>query len=414
MRILFLSHYFPPEGNAPAARTHETCKSWVRTGHAVCVITTVPSAPAGIVYQGYRQRLRPQRETIDGIEVIRVWSYIAANKGVLLRILSYVSFMVSATLAGLFVRRPDVVIATSPQFFCGWAGVILTRLRRLPFVLEIRDLWPDSIVAVDAMRQSALIWLLYRLEAWMYAAADHIVTVGEGYRGELLAKGIEPERVSIVSNGIDANLFFAHEPDANLRKELGLEGRFVCSYIGTIGMACGLGVVLEAARILRDRGREDVAFLLVGDGAALADFESEARRDGLHSVYFPGRKPKELIPGLLSLTDVALVHLKREPLFRTVMPSKIFEAAAMGKPILLGVEGVAAKFVNDHELGLCFEPDNPNQLVSALETLRGDPELRRRMGENGKKLVAKRFNRDTLALEFAALLDRVVTKRNGA
>lgn len=414
MRILFFTHYFPPEGNAPAARTHETCRAWVRAGHAVCVITTVPSAPAGIVYEGYRQSLRPQRETIDGIEVLRVWSYIAPNKGILLRILSYASFMVSATLAGLFVQRPDIVIATSPQFFCGWAGVILTRLRRLPFVLEIRDLWPDSIVAVDAMRQRALIWLLYRLEAWMYAAADHLVTVGEGYRGELLNKGVEADRVSIVSNGIDTDLFYARDPDADLRKELGLEGRFVCSYVGTIGMACGLGVVLEAARILRDREREDVAFLLVGDGAALEDLESEAKRDGLHSVHFPGRKPKELIPKLLALTDVALVHLKREPLFRTVMPSKIFEAAAMGKPILLGVEGVAAKLVSDHELGLCFEPDNPDQLVAALETLRGDPELRRRMGENGEQLVAKRFNRETLALEFAALLERVVAKSRGA
>ncbi len=410
MQILFLTHYFPPEGNAPASRTHETCKRWVRDGHQVCVITGVPSAPDGIVYGGYRRRFAPQREQVDGIEVIRVWSYVAPNRGILRRILNFVTFMVTATLTGLFVRRPDVVIATSPQFFCGWAGVILSRLRRLPFVLEIRDMWPDSIVAVEALREGMLIRVLYRLERWMYAAADHIVTVGEGYRGELLAKGAAPEKVTVVPNGIDTELFYPLPPDPRLKKDLGLEGRFVCSYLGTIGMACGLRVVLEAARILRDRNVRDIVFLLVGDGAAREDLEARARKDDLDAVIFLGQQPKGKIPPLLEITDVALVHLKRESLFGTVMPSKIFEAAAMGRPILLGVEGHAAKLVSDYEMGVCFEPENAEQLVAGLLRLREDPELRKRMGQNGQQLVTKSFNRDSLARQFLSLLGSVVDR----
>jgi len=152
IRILFLSHYFPPEGNAPASRVYEMAKRWVAAGHKVEVITGVPNVPSGIIYKGYKNRLR-QIEFIDGIRVTRVWTYIAANRGKIKRVINYLSYMASAVVAGLFVRKPDVVIATSPQFFCGWAGVFLARIRRVPFVLEIRDIWPSSIVAVGAMRQ---------------------------------------------------------------------------------------------------------------------------------------------------------------------------------------------------------------------------------------------------------------------
>lgn len=408
MRILFFTHYFPPEGNAPASRTYETCKRWVRDGHQVCVITGVPSAPEGIVYEGYRKRFWPQRERMDGIEVLRVWSYVAPNRRVLRRILNFVSFMLTATLSGLFARRPDIVIATSPQLFCGWAGVLVTRARRLPFVLEIRDLWPDSIVAVEALREGFLIRVLYKLEAWMYAAADHIVTVGEGYRRELLAKGADPEKVTVVPNGIDAELFYPLLPDPTLRAELDLQNRFVCSYIGTIGMACGLRVVLDAALLLRQRGIRDVVFLMVGDGAAREQLEAEARAEGLDEVRFLGRQAKNRVPPLLALSDAALVHLKREPLFSTVLPSKIFEAAAMGRPILLGVEGHAAKLVGENDMGLCFEPENAEELVAALVRLRDDPELCRRLGENGQQAVTKSFNRDSLARQFLTLLESLV------
>jgi UDP-N-acetylglucosamine 2-epimerase (non-hydrolysing) len=300
MRLLFVTHYFHPEGNAPATRVYEMTRRWAERGHRVTVITGVPNVPDGVVYEGYANRWR-QRECVAGVEVIRVWSYLAANRGTARRILNYLSFMISAILAGLFVRRPDVVIATSPQFFCGWAGVLLSRLRRRPFVLEVRDLWPESIRAVGALRQPRLIRMLEWLELRMYAAADKVVTVGEGYRQKLEARGVPSQRIAIFPNGVDRGVFQARGADAGVREEYGLGNRFVCAYVGTIGMGSGLEVVLRAALQLRREGRDDVRFLLVGDGAVREELQSRARAERIESVVFTGRQSKSRIPDLLAL-----------------------------------------------------------------------------------------------------------------
>ncbi|MBW2363459.1 MAG: glycosyltransferase family 4 protein, partial [Deltaproteobacteria bacterium] len=272
MRILFLTHYFYPEGNAPATRVRQLTRRWVRAGHDVTVVTCAPNVPSGVVYEGYENRWQ-QREEVDGVEVVRVWTWLAANAGTLRRILNYVSFMLTGTLAGLRVRRPDVVIATSPQFFCGWAGVLVAKLRRLPFVLEIRDLWPESIVAVGALAESRWIRLLEWLELRLYAAADRVVTVGEGYRRKLEEKGVPAAIIHLVPNGVDRALFRPDVDGAAVRAEYGLGERSVCAYVGTIGMAAALDVALRAARRLRDAGRDDVCLLLVGDGAARGELE---------------------------------------------------------------------------------------------------------------------------------------------
>jgi len=339
LRILFLSHYFPPEGNAPASRVHEMCKRWGRMGHDVQVITCAPNAPAGAVYPGYRNRFLA-REQIDGIEVLRVWTLIAANRGRLRRGLSFLSYLVMGTLAGLFVKRPDVVIATSPQFFCGLAGTCVSKPRRLPFLLEIRDIWPASIAAVGAMKKRVLLRLLEVLEHLMYRSATRIVTVGDGYREELAHRGVDPERVDVVTNGVDREIFEASTADGSaVRRDRQLDGSFVCSYVGTIGMACGLDVVLRAAQILSERGRSDVRFMLVGDGAVREELEGRVRTARLSNVQFTGRVDKADVPAYLAASDACLVHLRREALFKTVLPSKMFEAWAMGKPIVLGKFG---------------------------------------------------------------------------
>lgn len=406
MKILFFTHYFPPEGNAPASRTYENCRRWVRDGHAVTVVTGAPNHPAGVLYAGYRNRLRA-RESLDGIEVVRVWTYLAANKGTLLRILNYVSYMVTAVLLTLREPRPDVVIGTSPQFFCGWAGAIAARLKRARFVLEIRDIWPESIVAVGALRNRALLRFLEWLERRMYATADHIVTVGEGYRDRLLAKGVTSERISIVMNGVDRELFRPNGPDRELLAQWGLEGRFVVSYSGTIGMACGLEVVLDAAEELRRRGRRDVAFLLVGDGAIREELSAEARRRGLDKVVFTGRQDKARMPAFLSISDACLVHLRATELFATVMPSKLFEAMGMARPIIIGVAGQAQRIVEAAGAGIAIEPEDAAALVTAILHLADDPALRRRMGESGYRYVVEHYDRDRLARDYLQVLRRV-------
>lgn len=396
MKILFLSHYFPPEGNAPASRTYENARRWVADGHQVTVITCAPNCPEGVVYKGYANKLY-QRERVDGIDVRRVWTYIAANEGTVRRIVNYVSYMVSAFIFSFFVKRPDVIIATSPQFFCGWAGVLVSFFRRIPFILEIRDIWPESIVAVGAMNNPRLVRFLERLEKIMYASAKHIVTVGEGYRQRLIEKGVPGERISVVMNGVNRSLFNPRAPDETLKQQYNVTNKFVCSYSGTIGMACGLRVVLDAARSLKERGIGDVGFMLIGDGASRKELEAAALEMRLDNVVFTGRQPKEMMPEFLGISDVCLVHLRKTDLFTTVMPSKIFEAAGMAKPIINGVGGFAAEFIQKAGAGINIEPENSGELVEALLRFRQDPVLRKTCGASGRDYVISHYDRDKLA-----------------
>lgn len=408
MKIWFFSHYFFPEGNAPATRVHQLCRRWAEAGHDVTVITGVPNVPAGVVYDGYQNRVRLQVETIDRVRILRVWTYIAANQRLVRRVLNYASFMCSAVLVAMFRPRPDVIIATSPQFFCGWAGAIAAWLKRRPFVLEVRDLWPESIVAVGAMKRGALLRSLEWLERRLYRAATHIVAVGEGYRRGLLERGVESTRITLIPNGVDANLYQPRAPDGEIRSNYGLGGKLVCSYVGTIGMASGLDVVLRAARLLADSEDSRFAFLLVGDGADREKLERRVAEAGLAGIHFAGRQPKSQIPGFLSATDVCLVHLRKKPLFRDVLPSKIFEALAMEKPVLLGVEGEAAALVERSGGGLCFEPENERELVAGLRRFADEPDLGVSLGRAGRAYALEHFDRDRQARDYALLLQRFV------
>lgn len=412
MRILFFSHYFPPEGNAPASRTFDHCTRWAAAGHDVTVITCAPNHPRGRIHPGYRNRLR-QVERMEGVRVVRIVTYVAANEGSWRRIANYLSYLFAAVPAGLLERRPDVVVATSPQFFCGWAGVLVGWFRRRPVVLEIRDLWPESIAAVEAIRSRFALRPIEMLERRMYGAARCIVTVGEGYRARLLGRGADPARISVVMNGVDRGRFFPREPDRDLAARLGVAGRFVVTYCGTIGMAHGLEVVLEAGRRLIERGRRDVVFLLVGDGARRRALEGMAARGGLDNVVFAGRVELRAVPGVLSLSDACLVHLRASPTFTTVMPSKIFEAAAMARPIILGVAGFARTFVQEAGCGVCIEPESEHDLTEAVLRLSADAGFRTRLGQAGLR-VAAAHDRDRLAARYLAMITRAAASEERA
>jgi len=407
MHILYLSHYFVPENNAPAARVHAMAREWVREGHQVTVLTGAPNVPAGVVYDGYRNGLW-QDEWIDGIHTIRVWTYLAPNAGTVRRTVNFVSYFVSASVAAAFVRRPDVVIATSPQFFAGWAGVPAHWAHRAPFVLEVRDLWPESITAVGAMDRGLAVRALEVMERTLYAAADHIVTVGDGYREQLMARGVPAAKIDVVTNGVDTELFYPRDPDPAVRARYGVaRDAFVVVFAGTIGMASGLDVVLRAARRLRARGRTDIVFLLVGDGAVRAELEATARTEGLDNVVFTGMVPRAQLPDVLAASDACLVHFKRREIFTTILPSKLFEDAAMAKPILLGFEGHAAALVRTADCGLIFTPEDDEALAAAAERLADDPAEARRLGENGRRHVLAHFDRRRLARDYLAVLERV-------
>ena len=409
MKILFFSHYYTPEGNAPATRVSALCERWARAGHEVTVVTGAPNVPNGIVYEGYRNERTS--EVVNGVKVERVKTYIAANKGVVKRMLNYVTFFLSALWTGVRLEKPDVVIATSPQIFCGYAGVWYKRVRRVPLVIEIRDIWPESMFAVGAKVPRLGIWALERIEKAMYRRCDRLVTVGEGYRLRLKEKGVPEEKMSVVMNGTDLEVYSPREKNAELLKRYGLEGKFVVSYIGTVGMACGLEVVLEVAENLtqRHRGTElgKVVFVIVGDGAYREKLEAEAKRRRLDNVVFTGRQPKSSMPDWVSSSDASLVHLKKTELFTTVMPSKIFESAGCKRPIIMGVDGFAKKLVMDAEAGLDMQPENAESLVECVKSLVEDPALRCKLGENAYNNIAKVYNRDQQAEDYLRIIEKV-------
>ena len=395
MRILFLSHYFPPEVNAPASRTHEHCKQWVQDGHDVTVLTCAPNHPRGIVYEGYRNTLF-QREQKDGIQVVRVWTYVTANEGFLKRTLNYLSYMVAAVLVAPLLSRCDVVLSTSPQFFNGLAGYVVSRLKRVPWILEVRDLWPESIVAVGAIRSRPIIRILEGLESFAYHKSAHLVVVTDAFKAHMVKHGIPADKVSVIKNGADLSLYkkppHGHQ---DLARQLGVEGKFVASYFGTHGMAHHLETVLEAADELRDN--KDIVFLLVGDGAErrrLVDMRNEMK---LSNVVMLDQQPKEKMPELWSLSNASLVLLKKSELFKTVLPSKIFESMAMEKPVILGVEGESAELVASSGGGICIPPEDAKELARQVLKLQGDPALCQKLGSSGKRYVTEHFDRQVLA-----------------
>ena len=406
MHILFLTHYFPPEVNAPATRTYEHCKRWVASGHKVTVVTCAPNCPDGIVYSGYRNRFR-FTEMKDGIKIIRVWTWLAPNKGFLKRILNYVSYMGSAVFHSVAMKNVDIVIATSPQFFCGWAGVLLHWFRRWPFILEIRDIWPESIVTVGAMKKSRVIRYLEVLEKKMYKAADHIVAVGEGYRQKIAEKGISPDTISVILNGVDLDRFrLVTDASANRQKYKG-EQKFVCSYIGTVGMAHGLEVMLKAAKTCKNKGRNDIVFWIVGDGAERKNLETQALKEQLHNVVFTGRLPKEEMPGIIAASDCCLVHLRGTELFSTVIPSKIFELMAMNIPIIMAVRGEAQEIVKRGKAGVAMEPDNPDSLLDCIEQIQKEG----KHAFTGREFVAAHYDRNVLALNMLQMIELICQKK---
>lgn len=407
MKILYVSQYYPPEMGAPAARVSELARSWSAWGHEVTVLTAFPQHPAGVKRPGDRGVIT-RREKDGAVHVVRCYVHAARNAGVLRRAISYVSFMVSAMLIGPWrVGKPDVVIATSPQLLTAVAGWWISVCKRSPFVFEVRDLWPESIVGVGAMRSGSVIRALRKLATFLYRASARVVTVGPGYRRRLLANyPIEPSKVDIVTNGVDLSLFHERQGERDrLRSQWGWEDRFVVLYLGTHGMAHGLHHVLDAAA--QSRPRDKIHFLFVGDGAEKPRLEALASEKKLSNVTFLPPQPKEAVPALYSAADVCLVPLRGIELFGDVLPSKLFEIMAMCRPILVSVDGEARRIVEQSRGGWFVPPEDPRSLLCAIERLRINPTLCRSMGSSGRRYVEEHFDRGQLARDYLALLEDV-------
>jgi hypothetical protein len=406
MHILFLSDNFPPEVNAPASRTFEHCRAWVQAGHRVTVITCAPNFPIGKVFPGYRNRF-VQRESIDGIDVVRVWSYVAANEGFFRRSLDYASYMISAVLASPMVPGPDVVIGTSPQFFAACAAWIVSAFKGKPFVFELRDLWPEAIRAVGAVQNARILGWLEKLERFLYDKATAIVAVTESFKVNLVARGVDGAKIHVVTNGVDVSRFKPAAKDPGLLKRLGLQGKFVAGYLGTHGLAHSLHTILDAAGQFRRRfAGSAIHFLFLGDGAMKSALKSQAEAQGLDNLTFVDTVPKDEVQRYWSILDVAIIHLKKVELFQTVIPSKLFESMAMGVPVLHGVMGESAEIVEKERVGLLFEPENAHDLCEKLLFLAANPKVRAELGRNARR-AASRFDRSLLAEQMLKILERL-------
>lgn len=405
MRILFLTDNFPPEVNAPATRVSEHAIRWVRNGHRVTVITTAPNFPEGKIYPGYANRWRLVEE-YGGIRVVRVKTYISANEGFLARTVDYLSFMVMGFFMGLFEARPDVVVATSPQFFCALGGWALAAVKRRPFVLELRDLWPSSILAVGAMRRGLTIRTLEKIEGFLYRHSDAIISVTESFQKELARRGIPPQKIHVVLNGVDLTRYRPRPRDSLLAQELKLEDAFIVGYIGTHGMAHALMSILEAAERLLDQPR--IRFIFAGAGAERTRIERNVVERKLTNVRLIPRQPKERMPMLWSLCDIVIVPLRNHPVFATVIPSKIFEAMAMGIPVLASLpEGEATQLIRQTGAGICIPPEDPILLADKINRLSHDPNHLAAMQKAGQ-LAAIEYSRDALATKMEHILARIV------
>lgn len=411
MNILFLTENFPPETNAAATRVFERACYWVRWGHSVTVVTCAPNFPHGKVFDGFENRWHSVEE-MAGMRVVRVKTFIARNRGVLRRTLDFLSFGATGFAGAVVQKRPDVIAATSPQFFAAVAGWAAGAARGVPFVFELGDLWPASITAVGAMRRSFALAMVEKLELFLYRRSASVAALTRAFKANLVSRGIPPAKIAVVRNGVDLPRYAPRPRDAELAAEWGLADKFVVGYVGTHGMAHGLRNVLDAAERTMDQPR--LRFLLAGAGAEREMLVADARARGLSNVVFLPPQPKARMPAVWSLCDVALVHLKDSPAFAEVIPSKIFEAMAMGLPLLLASPaGEASEIVLGHDAGLWVPAERPDALAEAATRLMTDAPLRARVAA-ASLAAAPAHSRETQAREMLRVLEMAARGAGGA
>lgn len=401
MRILFLTQYFPPEMGAPQARLSEMALGLKARGHEVSVLTAIPNYPGGKVFDGYKGH-RCLTENYNGLSVMRTWISASNSIDVIPRLLSYLSFVVSAMYYGSGLGRQDVIIVESPPLFLGIVGIYLARRLGAKMVFNVSDLWPDSAVELGVVRNPLLIGLARRLERKCYQQAALITGQSPTIVNTICSRALG-KPVELITNGVDPEVFSPRLRSEELRKKFGVERKFALVYAGLFGVAQGLGQILDAARKLEKY--EDVSFLLWGDGAEKNSLVTRIREEGIRNVRILPPVPKSEVPPLLASMDAAVVPLKT--FIRGALPSKIFESMASGLPLVFIGGGDGATIISKAEAGLVVQPGDRQGLVEAVTKLYSDPELRRKMSANGVATVLRCFSRDRITQHFDTLLHEI-------
>lgn len=406
MHIYYIIHYFPPELNGGATRASDFARLWSEIDHEVTVLTGFPNHPSGIIPAAYQGKMRTEEEK-DGYTIRRTFIYATPNKGTYRRILNHISLMLSTILGSLLKPRPDVIIASSPPLFLGLSGYVLSRILRVPLIFEVRDIWPQQAVDLGMLKNPTMIKAMEWLELFLYAKADLIIGVAQSTAKLLAERGVPEAKIKIIPNATDLSRFYPSEQNTALKSSLNLDGKFVVSYIGTMGLSQGLSMLIEAARQLQ-RQAADVHFLLIGDGAERETLIEMAQRDQLTNVTFLPSQPREVIPDYYRISDATVVPLRNVQLFESTIPSKIFEVMACGIPVILGVKGEAATIMKNADAGICITPESIDELIAAIHALNGCPQERKRLGSNGHKYVAKHYDRHQLAIKYGDLMQGLV------
>jgi glycosyltransferase involved in cell wall biosynthesis len=408
MRVLYISQYFPPEAGATQDRAYEMARNWARLGHSVTMLAEIPNHPSGIIHPTFRGKLI-HRETLDGIDVIRVWVKTSPKKNFINRILFYISFMINASLAGLFLTsgKFDFVYATSPPLFVGASALLLSTIKQAKLIFEVRDLWPESAVVLNELSNPTAIKLSTNLEELCYKKSLRIVVVTKSIYRRLLERGIYPKKLLIVPNGANLDQF-SFDPNARvkLRRELNLETKFVVMYAGIFGIAQGLETILYAADKLKNN--QDIQFVLIGEGPQKEQIQNLALELELRNVTILDGKPLDIIPSYLSVADISIIPLKNLDLFRGALPSKLFHAWACERPVILSVDGEARELVKKAQGGKYIPPENVESLVKTILELKDAPEIRRQMGKNGREFTLEYYSRRKLATELIDELSLVI------
>jgi glycosyltransferase involved in cell wall biosynthesis len=401
LRIVLLTHYFPPEVGAPQGRLFELAARAVAVGHKVTVVTGFPNYPTGVVAPNYRGRFRME-EDLDGIRVLRTWVYATRNRGFVRRILNHLSFAFSSLTVIRKLGPADVIFVESPPLLIGLSALAYRRIKRAPFIFNVSDIWPQSAVELGALRSRFAIRLAEMFERHLYRRAARISVVTPGMLERLAARGVPRHKLVVITNGVDTTAFLPTAPDPKLSQQLGLDGRKIFLYAGTHGMAQGLDVILEAAKLTKD---SDVLYVLAGDGADKDALAKKAQTEGLGNVRFVPNQPKSMMPALINLAYASVIPLKRLDLFKSALPSKMFESMATAKPIVAAVWGEAADLVTAAACGLVVTPEDPSAMREAVERLAADPNLARELGNNGRKYASEHYDRDIIARRFIEMLE---------
>jgi glycosyltransferase involved in cell wall biosynthesis len=404
MNILILTHYYPPEIGAPQARLSEMAKAWVELGHNVSVLTCFPNHPTGIIPEKYKNK-RYLEETIDGIKIYRTWVYATPNKGFIKKIAGHLSFMFSAVFQGYkATKNIDIILSSSPTFFSIISAYVFSKLYKIPYIFEVRDLWPAIFKELGVLKNKVILNILESIELFLYRNAKFVVSVTESFTKNIASRGINSNKLHTITNGVDLTRYFPIEKDEALIDSLKLNNKFIALYIGAHGISQGLTSIIESARLLKDN--PTIHFLFVGEGADKDKIMALASDYNLNNITFLPGQDKAKVTSFYSIMDVGLVPLKDIPLFKTFIPSKMFEMMGMGKPIIASVCGEAEVILNKSKGALVAEPENSSQIADHILKLSKDNSLQESLSKNGLEFVKENYNRKTLAKKYIDIMTK--------